>query len=189
MPKYYIMNYDFTKKTSKHPSLYVVGAGVLLMIYVLLAGDVTQTPVTTTTTTTATTTTTTPATTTTSTPAITTTTIAIATTTTAAGNQPPSILSSAQKPNPIRTGREVTFAVKVIDKESEFVTVSVCKNAQCTGRYCIGQGTAKPEGAEITCTYVIPVTTTGTVNYWAKAEEAGRSSETAGPFVLNVTSL
>ncbi|MBI4167941.1 MAG: hypothetical protein HY515_03225 [Candidatus Aenigmarchaeota archaeon] len=185
------MGYDFTKKTGKHPSLYMIGVGILLVIYVLLAGNVTEAPVTTTTTTTTTpaTTTTIQATTTTLTPATTTTTIAATTTTTAAGNQPPHIVSAKQSPDPVRTGKTVTFKVSVADKESEFVTVSVCKNAQCTGRYCSVQGNTKPDGAELSCTYDIPVTTTGIINYWAKAEEAGRSSGIAGPFVLNVTSL
>lgn len=180
------MAYSFTGRNKKPHGLYLVAAGLLAIAFILLA-DSNQRPIATTTTTTTLpvqTTTTTAITTT--VPTVTTTT---STTTTIAGNQPPKIISARQSPDPIRTGREVTFSVTVADLESEFVTVSVCKNAQCTGRYCIGQGNAKPAGAEIACKYVITVTTTGVVNYWAKAEEAGRSSEIAGPFILNVTSL
>ncbi|MBI3413527.1 MAG: hypothetical protein HY051_05640 [Candidatus Aenigmarchaeota archaeon] len=180
------MNYDFTGRNKRHPSLYIIGVGILLLLFVLFSGKTEQPQQTTTTTTTITATTTVSATT--MLPSTTTTTTST-TTSTIAGNQPPRVLSSVQRPNPVRTGKEVTFAVTVADAESEFVTVSVCKNEQCTGRYCIGQGSAKPDGAEITCTYVIPVTTSGAINYWAKAEEAGRSSEIAGSFVLNVTSL
>ena len=157
------MKYNFTSSNKKPHRLYLVGVGLILIAFVLLTNNNQQPQTTTTTSTT--------------------------TTSTIAGNQPPRIVSAKQKPDPIRTGREVTFAVTVADAESEFVTVSVCKNLQCTGRYCTGQGNTKPEGAEITCTYVIPVTTTGAINYWAKAEEAGRTSEIAGPFVFNVTSL
>lgn len=181
------MKYSFKTNDKRPHGLYLVGVGLVLIAYVLLTGG-SQQPQTTTTTQTTTSTvqpTTTAAPTTTLASATTTST----TTSTIAGNQPPRIVSAKQVPDPIRTGREVTFSVTAADKESEFVTVSVCKNAQCTGRYCIGQGNAKPEGSEITCTYVIPVTTSGAINYWAKAEEAGRSSEIAGPFVLNVTSL
>ncbi len=183
------MKYSFANNNKKPHGLYLVGIGLILIAFVLLTSNSWQ-PTTTTTTTIAPTTlpvqtTTTAATTTT----ISITTTTTSTTTTIAGNQPPRVISAKQMPDPIRTGREVTFKVNVVDAESEFVTVSVCKNAQCTGRYCIGQGNAKPEGADISCTYIIPVTTTGAINYWAKAEEAGRASEIAGPFVLNVTSL
>ncbi|MBI4177429.1 MAG: hypothetical protein HY516_03600 [Candidatus Aenigmarchaeota archaeon] len=181
------MKYDFTRRGKKHPSLYIIAAGVILLAFALVTGNQQQPAATTTTSTTTTIAATTTAPTTTTVPATTTT--STTTTTTIAGNQPPRVISSAQKPDPIRTGREVTFLVKVADAESEFVTVNVCKNAQCTARYCIGQGNAKPAGADIACTYVIPVTTSGAINYWAKAEQAGGVSEIAGPFILNVTSL
>ncbi|MFH0889550.1 MAG: hypothetical protein V1836_00190 [Candidatus Aenigmatarchaeota archaeon] len=109
------------------------------------------------------------------------------TTTTIAGNQPPNVISAAAVPNPIRTGREVTFNVNVSDAESEFVTASICKNAQCTGRYCTGQRSTNPIGASVTCTYVIPISIVGQITFWAMAQEAGQSSTTVGPFTLNVT--
>ncbi len=117
------------------------------------------------------------------------TTTTVETTTTIAGNQPPIIISATASPNPIRTGKQATFSVVVSDAESEFVTVSVCKNALCTGRYCTQQGDSTATGANITCTYVIPVTTTGELNFWAQAQEAGHSSAIAGPFTLTVTPI
>ncbi len=201
------MKYSFKK--NRHHGLYVAGAGFFLLAFALM----TNTPQTTCTaviycqdgyttsacsnsvckdhggvltTTTSTVTTTTVTTTTIPVPTTTTTST---TTTTVTGNQPPHIISASQKPNPVKIGKTATFNIVAADAESEFVTVSVCKNAQCTGRYCSVQGTTKPNGATFSCTYDIPVTIKNSFNYWAKAEEAGRSSEIVGPFVLNVTSV
>ncbi|MBI2085332.1 MAG: hypothetical protein HYT71_02365 [Candidatus Aenigmarchaeota archaeon] len=183
------MKYSYRKNQQKSNPIYLIGAALALIAYVLLTGD-TQTPATTTTTTLETTTTS--ITTTTTTPTTTieiSTTTTTSTTTTITGNQPPQIISASQKPNPVKVGKTATFNIAVADAESEFVTVSVCKNANCTGRYCSVQGNTKPNGTAFSCTYDLPITTKGSFDYWVKADEAGRSSGIIGPFTLNVTSL
>ncbi len=185
------MKYSFKKNQKKPDNIHLIGAVLALIAFFLLTGNSQNTTTTTTTIPTTTTTTVTMPTTTTTTMETTTTTTTTmpATTTTIAGNQPPKIISSSQKPNPVKVGKTATFNVVVSDAESEFVTVSICKNANCTGRYCSVQGNTKPEGTVFSCTYDIPVTTKGSFDYWTKADEAGRSSGIIGPFTLNVTSL
>ncbi len=186
--------YNYGKKQLH--GLYLIGVGVALIAFILLSGSAQPPGTTATSSTIATTTapiatTTTLAAATTTAPPTTTTTAAatVTTSTTVAGNQPPAVISVSTKPDPIRTGKEVTFSANVADAEGEFVTVKICKDAQCNTRFCAGQGDAKPNGTAITCSYVIPVTVTGKTSYWAKAEEAGRSSPIAGPFSFNVTPL